>query len=97
MSEPHGGREKAQVLAKVSCMNTPFEDGPAHNWCLLMPAHSYALLPLTGPNASGKSCYAKQVALIAYLAHTGSFVPAKRAVVGVVDRVGGARCQGLWL
>ena len=32
---------------------------------------------ITGPNFSGKSCYAKQVALIVFLAHIGSFVPAQ--------------------
>ena len=42
---------------------------------------------VTGPNFSGKSCYAKQVALIVFLAHIGSFVPAKEAVVGMTDRI----------
>ena len=42
----------------------------------------------TGPNASGKSCYAKQVALVAFMAHLGSFVPAQPGtVVGLVDRI----------
>jgi DNA mismatch repair ATPase MutS len=43
--------------------------------------------PLAGPNASGKSCYIKQVACIAYLAHLGCFVPARSATVGIVDRI----------
>ncbi|KAF6252313.1 muts domain V-domain-containing protein [Scenedesmus sp. NREL 46B-D3] len=42
---------------------------------------------ITGPNASGKSIYMKQVALLVYLAHVGSFVPAQRAVVGLRDRI----------
>ena len=42
---------------------------------------------VTGPNFSGKTVYAKQVALIVYMAHMGSFVPADAAVVGVCDRV----------
>ncbi|GAB4818643.1 hypothetical protein N2152v2_005689 [Parachlorella kessleri] len=42
---------------------------------------------VTGPNFSGKSCYAKQVALIAFLAHVGSFVPAQEARVGLTDRI----------
>ncbi|EFN56890.1 hypothetical protein CHLNCDRAFT_144556 [Chlorella variabilis] len=42
---------------------------------------------VTGPNFSGKSCYAKQVALITFLAHVGSFVPAASARVGLADRI----------
>lgn len=42
---------------------------------------------LTGPNSSGKSVYLKQVGVIAYLAHTGSFVPAEYATVGVCDAI----------
>ena len=42
---------------------------------------------ITGPNWSGKSCYAKQVALIVFLAHVGAFVPAAEAVVGLTDRI----------
>jgi DNA mismatch repair ATPase MutS len=42
---------------------------------------------ITGPNNSGKSVYLKQVGIIAYLAHTGSFVPASEAVIGVCDAI----------
>jgi DNA mismatch repair protein MutS len=42
---------------------------------------------LTGPNMAGKSTFLRQNALIAVLAQTGSFVPARRAKVGVVDRL----------
>jgi DNA mismatch repair protein MutS len=45
------------------------------------------LLLITGPNMAGKSTYLRQVALIAIMAHMGSFVPATEASVGVVDRV----------
>jgi DNA mismatch repair protein MutS len=45
------------------------------------------LIVLTGPNASGKSCYLRQVGLIQLLAQTGSFVPAQAASVGVCDRI----------
>lgn len=42
---------------------------------------------ITGPNMAGKSTYIRQVALLALLAHTGSFLPAKRARIGMVDRL----------
>ncbi len=45
------------------------------------------LIVLTGPNASGKSCYLRQVGLIQLMAQVGSFVPARRAVLGVCDRI----------
>ena len=48
--------------------------------------HGSTLL-ITGPNMAGKSTYIRQVALIAILAHLGSFVPAKRARIGAIDRL----------
>ncbi len=42
---------------------------------------------VTGPNMAGKSTFMRQVALAVILAQTGAFVPAKRARIGVVDRV----------
>jgi DNA mismatch repair protein MutS len=45
------------------------------------------LIILTGPNASGKSCYLRQIGLIQLLAQTGSFVPATAARLGICDRI----------
>jgi DNA mismatch repair protein MutS len=45
------------------------------------------MLVITGPNMGGKSTYMRQTALIAILAHIGSFVPATRAVLGPMDRI----------
>ena len=45
------------------------------------------MLIITGPNMGGKSTYMRQAALIAVLAHVGSFVPAKRAILGPLDRI----------
>jgi DNA mismatch repair protein MutS len=42
---------------------------------------------ITGPNMAGKSTYIRQVALLALLAHTGSFVPATEARIDLVDRI----------
>lgn len=48
---------------------------------------SPSMLLMTGPNYSGKSVYLKQAALIVYLAHIGSYVPADKAVVGLTDKI----------
>ena len=46
-----------------------------------------SLILLTGANFSGKSIYMKQIALIVFLAHIGSFVPARAAKIGLTDRI----------
>ncbi len=45
------------------------------------------MLLITGPNMGGKSTFMRQTALIALLAHTGSHVPAAKAVIGPIDRI----------
>ncbi|GFZ44458.1 LOW QUALITY PROTEIN: hypothetical protein JCM24511_02180 [Saitozyma sp. JCM 24511] len=53
--------------------------GGQHDLCPMMI--------VTGANGSGKSAYGKQVALMAFMAQIGSFVPAQTAEVGVVDKI----------
>ncbi len=56
------------------------------NDCIL-DTQSQQVLIITGPNASGKSTFLRQVALIALMAQAGSFVPARSARIGLVDRI----------
>ena len=50
-------------------------------------SRSRQMLLITGPNMGGKSTYMRQVAQIALLAYCGSFVPAKSATLGPIDRI----------
>jgi DNA mismatch repair protein MutS len=79
-----GGRHPVveQALAR--------ESGPfIANDCDLSPPDGNAgrIWLLTGPNMAGKSTFLRQNALIAVLAQMGSFVPARRARIGIVDRL----------
>ncbi len=69
------------VVEKIN-KNTDF----IPNDCKLNDSDQRTMI-LTGPNMAGKSTYMRQVALITYLAHIGSFVPADKADICLVDRI----------
>ncbi len=81
-----GGRHPVVEQALRRQLGEPF----VANDCDLSPAGSEnagAIWLLTGPNMGGKSTFLRQNALIAVMAQMGSFVPAKAARIGVVDRL----------
>lgn len=53
----------------------------------LLDDDTQRLMLITGPNMAGKSTYIRQVALITIMAQIGSFIPAKSARIGIVDKV----------
>jgi DNA mismatch repair protein MutS len=56
------------------------------NDCLL-DGGEHRLMLITGPNMAGKSTYIRQIALLVLMAQIGSYVPAKSAEIGIVDRI----------
>jgi DNA mismatch repair protein MutS len=69
-------------VVEVAQRETPFVPNG-----ITLDAAEEQIAILTGPNMSGKSCFLRQTALIVLLAQIGSFVPAARARIGMVDRV----------
>ena len=56
------------------------------NDCLLDNGENRTMI-ITGPNMAGKSTYMRQVAIIAVMAHIGSFVPAREATIPLIDKI----------
>ena len=90
------GRHAVVEQQDLSGQNFPVHDASAydlHKRNRFVPNDLYlnstgqTLLLVTGPNMGGKSTYLRQTALIVIMAQMGSFVPAQRARLGIVDRV----------
>lgn len=85
--EIHEGSEIQIVDGRHPVLEALDLDQPfVPNDTLLNNADGQILL-ITGPNMAGKSTYIRQVALITLLSHVGSFVPARSARIGLVDRI----------
>ena len=79
--EPGLAIERGRHPVVESLSDRPFEP----NDLVLGPDRR--MLVITGPNMGGKSTYMRQAALIVLLAHAGSYVPARAARIGPIDRV----------
>ena len=75
-------KEGRHPVIEQIVINEPFIPNDAS-----MDCEKNRLLIITGPNMAGKSTYLRQIALISLLAQIGSFVPAKHATLGIVDRI----------
>jgi len=82
MIEIFGGRHPVVEQPELTQSNDRFVPND-----LYLNSTSHAILVLTGPNMGGKSTYLRQAALIVIMAQMGSWVPATRARLSVVDRI----------
>jgi DNA mismatch repair protein MutS len=74
--------ESRHPVLELDRRHQPFVPNPAH-----LDTGENQVLLLTGPNMGGKSTYLRQVALHTVMAHLGAWVPARRAAVGLGDRL----------
>ncbi|XP_034206345.1 DNA mismatch repair protein MSH3 isoform X2 [Prunus dulcis] len=74
------------VLSRNKVLETTLQDNFVPNDTDLQADREYCQI-ITGPNMGGKSCYIRQVALIAIMAQVGSFVPASSAKLHVLDGI----------
>lgn len=72
-----GGKHPLQSLSSTGTSFVP-------NDTYITPEKHVALI--TGANGSGKSVYLKQVGLLVFLSHIGSFLPCEKAVIGITDK-----------
>jgi DNA mismatch repair protein MutS len=93
VTEPEGtfvpnGVQCAAKPANDEALMTNDENQPSDDSSFVIRHSSFGtILLITGPNMAGKSTYIRQAALLVILAQIGSFVPARRATIGVADRV----------
>jgi DNA mismatch repair protein MutS len=71
-----------QIFSQEQATSSSFIPNDTH-----LGSSTEQILLITGPNMAGKSTYIRQVALIALMAHLGSWVPAKKCHVGLLDRI----------
>jgi DNA mismatch repair protein MutS len=74
--------EGRHPIAEAQANESPFVPNDLH-----FSATSKSLFLITGPNMAGKSTYIRQAALLVIMAQIGSFLPAKSASIGIVDKV----------
>ncbi|GAB4339784.1 MAG: hypothetical protein OHK0047_30780 [Leptolyngbyaceae cyanobacterium] len=83
VQNPKSKTDQGQSQAKSQKPKAKIDGQPANQTNCSSPD----LIILTGPNASGKSCYLRQVGLIQLMAQMGSYVPAQAATLGICDRI----------